>query len=75
LSRLNFIAASRSSDSSSTVRYMSPSNIGQSNIVYEPPIVSISDAYDSGNGEFVSAEVVNEEECDVRVKVRIKEDP
>jgi hypothetical protein len=37
--------------------------------------VSISDAYDSGNGEFVSAEVVNEEECDVRVKVRIKEDP
>ena len=42
---------------------------------YEVPIVSISDAYDSGNGEIVSAQVVNEDGVDVRVKVRIKEDP
>ena len=42
---------------------------------YQPSVISISDAYDSGNGEFVSAEVVKEEDVDVRVVVRMKKDP
>lgn len=41
----------------------------------EAPVVSISDSFDSGNGELVSAEVIVDDECDVRVKVRIREDP
>lgn len=42
---------------------------------YQPSMISISDAFDSGNGEFVSAEVVKEEDVDVRVVVRMKKDP
>ena len=42
-------------------------------------VISISDAYDSGNGEFVSARMmegsVEEEDCDVAVTVQIKPDP
>ena len=41
----------------------------------DAPLVSISDSFDSGNGELVSAEVVMDDECDVCVKVRIREDP
>ena len=40
-------------------------------------IVTISDAYDGGNGEFISAEVVDcdDDDCDVRVNVKIRPDP
>lgn len=59
---------------SAATRFSTSLNV-QSFKDYQEPIVSISDAYDSGNGKFVSAEVVNEDDVDVRVTVRIKEDP
>ena len=37
--------------------------------------ISISDEYDSGNGEFVSCKIEDGEECDISVNVRIKPDP
>ncbi|KAL7550332.1 hypothetical protein ACHAWF_013590 [Thalassiosira exigua] len=39
--------------------------------------ISISDAYDGGNGEFVSARIIDEvdDDCDLRVDVRIRPDP
>ena len=50
--------------------------LASSQLPYEEHAVSISDAYDSGNSEFVSAEVLkDDDECDVRVNVRIKKDP
>jgi len=41
------------------------------------PIISISDSYDSGNGEVTSIRLVDgeEDQCDVHVAVRIKPDP
>jgi len=43
---------------------------------YTDPIITISDSYDSGNGEFVSLHLVDgHEEEDVRVHVKIKPDP
>ena len=57
-------------DSSATSRIMMSTQAHQ-----DAPLVSISDSFDSGNGELVSAEVVMDDECDVCVKVRIREDP
>lgn len=40
-------------------------------------IISISDTYDSGNGKFLSAKIINEvdDDCDVAVNVEIRPDP
>lgn len=48
---------------------------GGCNNSYNIPIVSISDSYDSGNGEFVSAEMCNDDDCDIKVNVKIRPDP
>ena len=39
--------------------------------------ISISDSYDSGNGKFVSAKIINEvdNDCDIAVNVEIRPDP
>ena len=40
-------------------------------------VITISDSYDSGNGEFVSARILSDEDddCDLAVNVKIKPDP
>eukprot|EP00804_Cyclotella_cryptica_P026278 CCRYP_007620-RB/>CCRYP_007620-RB protein AED:0.03 eAED:0.03 QI:215/1/1/1/0.5/0.4/5/3050/565 len=74
--QLAFMGSSSASLSGTRFMTSMPESHTQVQDVYQHQIVSISDAYDSGNGEFVSAEVVSDEQdCDIRVTVRVKPDP